>query len=130
MTPPKRLTPERKAQIKEMIAEQPFVDAYSLAFYELLIELDALNADYRNSLQDTCDVLKERDALKAENLRLGKIICSQPHTENHKLRSRVAKLREALKVITSNGLNRGMGWTPSQHARIALAKDDEEDKRK
>lgn len=31
-------------------------------------------------------------------------------------------LFEALEVIASNGEGKGMGWTPAQHARIALGK--------
>lgn len=30
-------------------------------------------------------------------------------------------LREALEIISKNGADRGMGWTPAQHARIALS---------
>lgn len=31
------------------------------------------------------------------------------------------KLERALEVISTNGEDRGMGWTAAQHARIALA---------
>ena len=37
------------------------------------------------------------------------------------LQAQVDTLTAALEVIASNGEGRGMGWTPAQHARQALA---------
>jgi chromosome segregation ATPase len=56
----KRLTVEREQEIRKTA----FYDGPSVladAIDELLAEIEALRADYRNSMQDTQDVLKERD---------------------------------------------------------------------
>lgn len=37
----------------------------------------------------------------------------------------VEELLTSLKVISTNGAGRGMGWTPAQQARISLAKTKE-----
>ena len=39
---------------------------------------------------------------------------------------KVMALVEALKVVAVNGEGRGMGWTPAQHARQALAEFEKE----
>ena len=55
--------------------------------------------------------------------------CGSYHAQNiedliedrDKWKAHSIKLAEALEVISNNGESRGMGWTPAQHARIALA---------
>lgn len=49
-------------------------------------------------------------------------LIAQHKEERDQLLSSLKEAVEALKVISTNGENRGMGWTPAQHAVIEIAK--------
>lgn len=81
-------------------------------------ELDAARKDWHNN-HFTKNLLAENVKLRnGIDERIYDDVCKQ----RDRLLSSLKEAVEALKVISTNGENRGMGWTPAQHAVIEIAK--------
>jgi len=75
------LTPEREKEIRKFLdnGSHGHPDTWFEDYKMFLAEIDRLRNDYRNSLRDTAEVLKERDRLGLKCEMLEKVISRYLH---------------------------------------------------